>query len=171
MERLLTATFDSPVGPLMLVASDRGLRAVLWPTEKDGRVRLPETAPDESAPEAAARLVLRRAMAQLDEYFAGTRREFDVPLDPHGTDFQQQAWNQLRLIPYGTTITYGEQAARMGDRNKSRAVGAANGRNPISIIVPCHRVIGASGALVGFAAGVGTKAWLLDHERAVLARS
>jgi methylated-DNA-[protein]-cysteine S-methyltransferase len=102
---------------------------------------------------------------QLHEYFSGSRREFEVPLDPHGTEFQKEAWLQLRAIPYGTTITYGEQATRMGDRNKSRAVGAANGRNPISIIVPCHRVVGSTGALTGFAGGVGTKSWLLQHER------
>ncbi len=90
-----------------------------------------------------------------------------MPLDPIGTDFQQIAWAALRTIPYGETISYGEQAARLGDRRKARAVGAANGRNPISIIVPCHRVVGSTGALTGFAGGLHTKAWLLDHERDV----
>ncbi len=95
-------------------------------------------------------------------------REFDLPLDPVGTDFQQSAWLQLRRIPYGATISYGEQARRLGDVRKSRAVGAANGRNPISIIVPCHRVVGANGALTGFAAGLEAKAWLLRHEQGTL---
>jgi methylated-DNA-[protein]-cysteine S-methyltransferase len=106
--------------------------------------------------------------AQLEEYFAGRRQTFDLPLDPVGTSFQRAAWDALRTIDYGSTVSYGEQAARMGDRRKARAVGAANGRNPISIVVPCHRVVGADGALTGFAGGLETKAWLLDHERRVL---
>jgi methylated-DNA-[protein]-cysteine S-methyltransferase len=90
---------------------------------------------------------------------------FDVPLDPVGTDFQQQAWHVLRTIPYGRTITYGEQARRLGGPEKARAVGAANGRNPISVVVPCHRVVGSTGRLTGFAGGLDTKAWLLRHEQ------
>ena len=109
--------------------------------------------------------MVAQAVRQLEEYFAGERTEFDVPLDPVGTEFQQQAWQVLRTIPFGHTMSYGEQAARLGDRNKSRAVGAANGRNPISIIVPCHRVVGSTGKLTGFAGGLGTKEWLLRHER------
>ncbi|HSO05334.1 MAG TPA: methylated-DNA--[protein]-cysteine S-methyltransferase [Candidatus Limnocylindrales bacterium] len=112
---------------------------------------------------------LDAAQAQLEEYFAGSRREFDLALDPAGTDFQLRAWTALRTIPYGTTVSYGEQAAEIGEPGAARAVGAANGRNPLSIVVPCHRVVAASGALTGFAGGLGTKAWLLDHERAVLA--
>ena len=119
------------------------------------------TAPDPDHP------VIVATVAQLDEYFAGDREEFDLPLDPVGTDFQQSAWMALRTIPYGTTVSYGEQAARMGDRRKARAVGAANGRNPISIVVPCHRVVASNGALTGFAGGIDTKAWLLDHEQRV----
>ncbi|MEA3183888.1 MAG: methylated-DNA-[protein]-cysteine S-methyltransferase, partial [Ilumatobacteraceae bacterium] len=106
-----------------------------------------------------------RAVAQLQEYFAGTRREFDLPLDPLGTPFQHSAWMVLRSIPYGTTISYGHQARQLGDPNKARAVGAANGKNPLSIVVPCHRVIGSGGELTGFAAGLDVKSWLLDHER------
>jgi methylated-DNA-[protein]-cysteine S-methyltransferase len=154
---LSTITIASPVGPLTLVASDTGLRALLWPD--DVRVSLADTVEDGSHP------VLAMAAAQLDEYFAGTRTDFDVPLDPVGTEFQLRAWRALRSIPYSQTVSYGEQAERMGDRRKARAVGAANGRNPISIIVPCHRVVGASGALTGFAGGVDTKSWLLEHER------
>lgn len=161
---LSCTTMATPVGELTLIASPRGLRAVLWPDELGAPEQLRR--PDEGDP--AAERVLRAAQQQLGEYFAGERREFDVPLDPVGTDFQQAAWMQLRAIPYGETISYGEQARRLGDVKKSRAVGAANGRNPISIIVPCHRVVGANGALTGFAAGLEAKAWLLRHEQGTL---
>ncbi len=162
MESLSRTTMPSPVGELTLIASASGLRAVLWEAERDGRVAVGDT----SGGGVAAERILADAVRQLREYFDGARTEFDVALDPVGTEFQQQAWQVLRTIPFGATISYGEQAARLGDRNKSRAVGAANGRNPISIIVPCHRVVGSTGKLTGFAAGVDTKAWLLRHERA-----
>jgi methylated-DNA-[protein]-cysteine S-methyltransferase len=158
---LFRAAADSPVGPLTIVASDAGIRAILWPDDDPKRVRLDE------AIDEPTHQVLVTAMVQLDEYFAGDRTEFDVPLDPVGTEFQRAAWAALRTIPYGTTVSYGEQAERMGDRRKARAVGAANGRNPISIVVPCHRVVGANGALTGFAGGVDTKAWLLAHEQRI----
>jgi methylated-DNA-[protein]-cysteine S-methyltransferase len=160
-----TVVVDTPIGPLTLVASGRGLRAVMWPDEELGRVRLDAT--DAAAAGTPAEAILQTASEQLGQYFDGERTTFDVALDPVGTDFQQTAWAALRTIPYGETISYGEQAARLGDRRKARAVGAANGRNPISIIVPCHRVVGSTGALTGFAGGLSTKAWLLDHERAV----
>ena len=160
---------DSPVGELTLVASPHGLRAVLWPSEfvalrEDDAEYVP------LAPEGDARAVtvLQQAARELAEYFAGDRRKFDVPLDPVGTKFQLAAWLELRRIPFGSTISYGEQARRLGDVRKSRAVGAANGRNPISIIVPCHRVVGSNGKLVGFAAGLDAKAWLLHHEQGKL---
>jgi methylated-DNA-[protein]-cysteine S-methyltransferase len=156
---LFSTVTDSPVGALRVVASDTGIRAILWPGDDPARVRLVASIEDRSHPMIAATVV------QLAEYFAGDRIEFDVPLDAVGTDFQRLAWAALRTIAYGTTVSYGEQAERMGDRRKARAVGAANGRNPISIIVPCHRVIGASGALTGFAGGTDTKAWLLEHEQ------
>jgi methylated-DNA-[protein]-cysteine S-methyltransferase len=156
---LFSTVTDSPVGALRVVASDAGIRAVLWPGDDPARVRLVETIEDPGHPVIAA------AVVQLAEYFAGDRIEFDVPLDAVGTDFQRLAWAALRTIAYGTTVSYGEQAERMGDRRKARAVGAANGRNPISIIVPCHRVIGANGTLTGFAGGTDTKAWLLEHEQ------
>ena len=166
MEDLLSTTFDSPVGVLTLVAGERGLRAVLWPDEPAARVVLPGTRPLSAAENGTrAAQVLADTMAQLNEYFAGVRHEFDLPLDPVGTPFQLQVWEVLRSIPCGATITYGEQAMRLGDRNKSRAVGSANGRNPISIIVPCHRVVGSTGALTGFAGGLDTKSWLLRHEQ------
>lgn len=157
---------ETPIGPLTVVASERGLRAVLWPDEEIGRVRLAEPSAPTTGSAAAENLQL--AARQLAEYFDGDRMTFDVPLDPIGTAFQQTAWAALRTIPYGETISYGEQAARLGDRRKARAVGAANGRNPISIIVPCHRVVGSTGALTGFAGGLDTKRWLLDHERLTL---
>lgn len=150
-------TYDSPVGVLTLVASDTGLQAVWWP---DDVRALPLGERDDAHP------VLQLAVTQLQEYFAGKRREFTVPLAAAGTPFQQSAWKVLQEIPYGRTITYGEQARRLGDPAKARAVGAANGRNPVSIIVPCHRVVGASGALTGFAGGMDAKHWLLEFERA-----
>jgi methylated-DNA-[protein]-cysteine S-methyltransferase len=156
---LFRAVVASPVGPLTLVASDVGLRAVLWPDDDPMRVRLAVSSDDPAHPVVAA------AAAQLEEYFDGTRADFDVALDPIGTPFQLSAWDALRTIAYATTSSYGEQAEQMGDRRKARAVGAANGRNPISIIVPCHRVVGVDGALTGFAGGLDTKAWLLAHER------
>jgi len=160
-EVLSSAVVPTPIGPLTVVASPRGVRAVLWPEEREGRVVLPAS----SSPDAAADAVLATAVRQLDEYFAGTRREFDVPLDPTGTAFQQSAWSVLRTIPYGRTMSYGEQATALGDARKARAVGAANGRNPISVIVPCHRVVGSNGSLTGFAGGLSSKEWLLAHER------
>jgi methylated-DNA-[protein]-cysteine S-methyltransferase len=147
---------DSPVGQLTLVATDAGLHAVWWPDDPRAQ---PFGDRDDTHP------VLRSAVIQLDEYFAGERRAFSVPLAPVGTPFQVKVWEVLQEIPYGHTITYGEQARRLGDARKARAVGAANGRNPISIIVPCHRVVGASGALTGFAGGMDAKQWLLAFER------
>ena len=125
-------------------------------------------AEDRAAEDRAAEAHLDRAESQLAEYFRGTRREFDLDLDLAGTAFQRSAWEVLRTIPYGATLSYGQQAAALGDPAKARAVGAANGRNPLSIVVPCHRVVAAGGALTGFAGGLDTKAWLLDHERRVL---
>lgn len=111
--------------------------------------------------------VLDALEQQLTAYFAGVLRRFDVPLAPTGTDFQRQAWQILRGISFGETITYGEQARRLGRPTAVRAVGSANSRNPLPIVVPCHRVIGAAGALIGFAGGLDRKAWLLDHERRI----
>ncbi len=154
-------TMDSPVGELRLIASERGLRAILWGAEDAERIASIDVADlvEGTTP------MLDRAVTQLEEYFTGTRREFDLPLDPLGTPFQQSAWMVLRTIPYGRTISYGQQALQLGDTNKARAVGAANGKNPLSIVVPCHRVIGSGGQLTGFAAGLDVKSWLLDHER------
>ncbi len=152
----------SPIGELSVVADDRSIVAIHWEHDDDQVDDVVDVA-------AGDHPILDRAAAQLDEYFAGERIDFDLPLDPDGTPFQRTAWAALREIPFGETITYGEQASRLGDKNKSRAVGAANGKNPIPIVVPCHRVVGSNGHLTGFAGGLDTKAWLLDHEFAVRA--
>jgi methylated-DNA-[protein]-cysteine S-methyltransferase len=154
----LYKTMRSPVGQLTLVGSDRGLAAVLWEDDDPSRVRLGDLKEDASHP------VLLRAQQQLEQYFAGKRREFTVKLDPAGTDFQTRVWNALRTIPFGETRSYGQIADQIGSRKAVRAVGAANGANPLSIIVPCHRVIGADGKLTGFAGGLDVKARLLALE-------
>ncbi len=153
---LVRRTIDSLVGPLVLVASATGLRAVDFGIDPRR----------ESIPEGLSE-ILDRAECQLAEYFAGERQVFDLPLEPDGTSFQLSVWQVLHTIPYGETISYGEQARRLGDARKARAVGGANGRNPLPIVVPCHRVIGASGALTGFGGGVPIKESLLRLEREV----
>jgi methylated-DNA-[protein]-cysteine S-methyltransferase len=163
MTTYVTATVPSPLGPLTLLGSDSGLRAVLWPAEVPGeRVAWPDTTQEDPG-----HAVLGLAADQLDEYFAGRRRVFEVPLDLHGTPFQVKAWRLLATVSFGTTVTYREQALLAGDANKARAVGAANGRNPVSIILPCHRVIGTAGALTGFAGGLDAKRSLLEFEARV----
>ncbi|HKU62873.1 MAG TPA: methylated-DNA--[protein]-cysteine S-methyltransferase [Gemmatimonadales bacterium] len=157
----LTSTqVRSPVGLLTLVASDHGLVAILWPDDPPGRVRLDGATPAPDHP------LLREAERQLGEYFAGRRTEFELPLDPGGTPFQQKVWTALRSIPFGETRTYAELAAQIGHPGAARAVGAASGRNPLSIVAPCHRVVGARGELTGFAGGLEVKARLLAFERA-----
>jgi methylated-DNA-[protein]-cysteine S-methyltransferase len=171
---LKRALLVTPIGELTLVASSRGLRAVVWPGERGDRSRQRRassgaTAPGQEPADVDPETMLRAAAEQLGEYFAGTRTAFELPLDLLGTPFQLAAWEVLRGIPHGSTISYGEQARRLGDPRKARAAGSANGRNPIPIIVPCHRVIGGDGSLAGFAAGMEAKAWLLHHERSLTA--
>lgn len=149
---------DSPVGQLKLVANGERLAAILWENDKPNRVRLQELV------EANDCSVLIDAERQLNEYFAGTRREFDLPLSFQGTDFQKRVWAALLTIPFGQTRSYAEIAAQIGNIKAVRAVGAANGKNPISIVAPCHRVIGASGELTGFAGGLANKMLLLSLE-------
>ncbi len=151
---------SAPVGELKLVASERGLCAVLWPQDSLKRVPLPPSILD------AHHEILLETKKQLDEYFAKKRREFTIPLDLQGSIFQKQVWQQLRAIGYGTTASYMDLALRLGKPTAARAVGMANGRNPISIIIPCHRVIGASGLLTGYAGGVQNKKKLLLLEGA-----
>lgn len=162
--RLAYKKIDSPVGKLTLVASHKGLVAVLWENDKPGRVRLGELIEEND------HSVLIRAERQLSEYFTGRRKNFSVPLDVRGTHFQRSVWEALLAIPFGETRTYGQLAKHLGSPQAARAVGAANGRNPISIIVPCHRVIGSSGKLTGFAGGLEAKERLLHMEQKQLQR-
>jgi len=151
---------DSFVGSITLLASRAGLQAVLW---EPHRALIDETLDGVVVDEAHEMVVA--VERQLDEYFEGDRTDFDVPLDLQGTDFQKRVWEQLLEIPYGETRSYGDLARALGDSQMAQAVGAANGNNPVSIIVPCHRVVGASGALTGYAGGVDVKAKLLALER------
>ncbi|WP_176590946.1 methylated-DNA--[protein]-cysteine S-methyltransferase [Sphingobium sp. EM0848] len=156
-------TMASPVGKLTLVASENGLAAVLWENDDPRRVRL------EPRVEGGEHPVLDGARRQLGEYFAGQRTAFDLPLDFKGTDFQRRVWAALLTIPFGETRSYADIAAQIGKPSACRAVGAANGRNPISIIAPCHRVVGANGALTGFAGGLKAKRYLLGLEGKIFA--
>ena len=150
----------SPVGPLLLAADDDGLRLIEINTP---RHRMPRNADWREGDNA----VLEATRLQLDEYFAGTRRGFELPLAPRGTDFQRAVWWRLAEIPYGQTISYAQLATRVGKPSAMRAVGAANGRNPLPIVLPCHRVIGADGSLTGFGGGLPTKQFLLALEGAL----
>lgn len=151
-------TMPSPVGQLTLVASDKGLSGILWEDDKAGRVPLEEMRED------ANHHVLAQATRQLEEYFSGQRKTFSVPLDFQGTDFQKKVWQALLTIPFGQTRSYAQIAQQLGNPKAVRAVGAANGKNPISIIAPCHRVIGSNGDLTGFAGGLAAKTLLLSLE-------
>lgn len=152
----------SPVGKLIIIASEQGLHAVLWESYgKNAAIAKIIKTLNKSTSDK----MIVKTKKQLAEYFQGKRKNFDVPLVFEGTDFQKQCWQQLQKIPYAQTMSYGEQAKNIGDENKARAVGMANGCNPISIIVPCHRVIGSSGALTGFGGGLANKQWLLEHEK------
>jgi methylated-DNA-[protein]-cysteine S-methyltransferase len=151
-------TMASPVGRLTLIATEKGLAAVLWENDNPHRVPLTPLVEDKKHP------VLQETERQLNEYFAGKRNTFSVKLDPQGTEFQNKVWEALLTIPFGETRSYGQIARQVGNAKAMRAVGAANGKNPISIIVPCHRVIGASGKLTGFAGGLEVKERLLSLE-------
>lgn len=159
-------TMPSPVGELLLTAVDDGLTRVWFEEHRyGGSVRAEWLRAD--ATDGRAARILGDARAQLDEYFAGDRTTFDLPLAATGTPFQKRVWAALRTIPFGHTTSYGELAKRIGEPKAVRAVGSANGHNPISIIVPCHRVIGARGDLTGFGGGIERKRWLLEHEGAL----
>jgi methylated-DNA-[protein]-cysteine S-methyltransferase len=151
---MFSRAVDTPIGTLGLVGSDAGLSRVLWSAQG---------LPGETS------AVLDDAAAQLHAYFAGDLIEFDLPLDLDGTEFQRQCWLALATIPYGQTVSYGEQARRLGlGPDAARAVGAANGQNPLPLVLPCHRVIGADGSLTGFGGGLHLKRFLLEHEGALL---
>jgi methylated-DNA-[protein]-cysteine S-methyltransferase len=149
--------YTSPLGNVELRANDEALTAIHWPGQKHVR----EAAVDPGGPRA----VFAEACRQLDGYFAGALRSFDLPLAASGTSFQRRVWQALVRIPFGETRSYFDVAAELGNTAAVRAVAAANARNPFSIVVPCHRVIGKDGALSGYAGGVHVKRWLLDHER------
>ena len=149
---------DTPIGTLLIAGDERAIHKIEFPD--NGKAGQPEAGWTESA-----RGPVADAVRQLREYFSGTRTEFDLPLAPQGTAFQRGVWKRLEEIPYGETISYGELAKRVGNPKASRAVGAANGQNPIPIVIPCHRVIGANGKLTGFGGGLPTKEKLLNLER------
>ena len=156
---ILCRRIDSPIGPLMLAADDAGLRHIEFRDNRHPANRADWHGGDSE--------ILQASEAQLADYFAGTRRDFDLPLAPQGTAFQLQVWHELARIPFGATISYAQLAQRIGKPEAVRAVVAANGRNPLPIVLPCHRVIGADGALVGFGGGLPTKQFLLRLEGAL----
>ncbi len=158
-------TTTSPLGPLLIEASDEGLTRLSFVAQREsGQSDAGGTAPNALG---AARQIAEDTRRQLAEYFGGSRRDFDVPLAAGGTEFQRATWNALCEIPFGTTLSYGALALKLGKPSAVRAVGAANGRNPIAIIVPCHRVIGSDGSLTGYAGGLEIKRALLRHEGAL----
>ncbi|GAA2005972.1 methylated-DNA--[protein]-cysteine S-methyltransferase [Nakamurella flavida] len=155
------AVLDSPVGPLTVVAGREGLTGVYFADH----LRRPDTAGFGPAVDPVTDELLDRAARQLGEYFLGDRRAFDLPLAPAGAPFQRAVWDLLTGIPYGETRSYGALARRLGDVGLARAVGTANGANPLSVVVPCHRVVGSDGSLTGYAGGLARKRLLLDLER------
>lgn len=149
---LSSAIINSPIGMLQIVGSDKGIRQVLYQDASIANDTIPEC--------------LCECVNQLGEYFKGTRKQFSLRLDPEGTDFQLKVWDQLLTIPYSKTISYVELAILTGNKLNTRAVGNANGKNKLNILIPCHRVIGASGKLIGYSGGLHRKEWLLRHEKA-----
>lgn len=160
-EKSYYSVLESPVGRLTVVASDQGVRAIFW---QDAAKPLERNLGFGSILKAPDHPLCALVSSQLDEYFRGARKTFEIPLIPEGTRFQIAAWNRLSEIPYGQTISYEEQAIRLGGKEKVRAVGRANGMNPIPILIPCHRVIGKNGSLTGFGGGLAIKSFLLNLE-------
>lgn len=148
--------YQSPIGKLLLIGTDGVLEALHFPNSLE-QVHIPEDWQDDEA-------CFKKVLRQLAEYFAGKRQEFDLQMAPKGTAFQKRVWQELQKIPFGQTASYGEIAQRLGNKKASRAVGMANGKNPIPIIVPCHRVIGKDGSLTGFGGGLEVKRQLLNLE-------
>ncbi len=160
---LYEKNISSPLGKLRLVVSDYGLRYLGFDNDSGRHPAL-----EGEIEHCADHKILHRAEEQLAEYFTGKRREFNLPLELKGTVFQIKSWRELQRIPYGQTISYGKQAAALGDSRKARAVGMANNRNPLAIIIPCHRVIGSGGLLTGYSGGLNRKEYLLNLEQNVL---
>jgi methylated-DNA-[protein]-cysteine S-methyltransferase len=153
--------YESPIQILRLVSDGRSLIGLYMMSEKHSLIPQGDWLEDKSVE------LFGQAKQQLTAYFVGSLTEFDLPLQMEGTSFQKRVWSVLQTIPYSTTISYGELAQQIGQPRASRAVGLANGRNPISIVVPCHRVIGANGKLMGYGGGIDRKQWLLNHERLI----
>ncbi|RXP64637.1 methylated-DNA--[protein]-cysteine S-methyltransferase [Lutibacter sp. HS1-25] len=151
MEFNLTAYYKTPIGIAKIVGDKNGLQAI---TVLDEAIEITEEIPE----------ILKDCTQQLDEYFKGTRTSFDLKLNPQGTDFQQKVWAELLNIPFGKTCTYLEQSKKLGNVKAIRAVASANGKNPLWIVIPCHRIIGSDGSLTGYAGGIWRKKWLLKHE-------
>ncbi|MFG0258263.1 MAG: methylated-DNA--[protein]-cysteine S-methyltransferase [Phycisphaerales bacterium JB043] len=168
--KLLCTTIGTPLGECIAMATDEALCLFEFLDERDN-ARVPEQIARVGGEDAreGENDVLRATREQIEAYFAGELRDFDLPLDLRGTAFQRRVWDELLAIPFGETISYGELARRVGDINKSRAVGAANGRNPVAVIVPCHRVIASSGVLQGYGGGLWRKERLLQHEGGLFA--
>jgi methylated-DNA-[protein]-cysteine S-methyltransferase len=152
------ARFDSPLGPMLVTADDNGITHVDFVGAKYTKPVQPGWVEDPKAPALAA------CRKQLDEYFAGTRTDFDLPLAPQGSEFQQRVWQEIARVPFGETITYGELAKRAGTPGHARAAGAATGRNPVGVVIPCHRIVGSDGSLTGYAGGLERKRGLLELE-------
>ena len=163
-ETAIYAEMNTPIGQLTIITTEDKLHAILWENERHNSAC--EDIIKSFRKQENQEIVLK-VKEQLNEYFQGKRKTFNIPLALNGTHFQMLVWKQLQKIPYGKTISYGEQAKLLGDKNKARAVGLANGLNPISIIVPCHRVIGTNGKLVGFGGGLDIKSFLLAFEKEV----
>ena len=159
-------TLQAPFGMLTVVASERGVRYITF--EEDAH---PKSYVGMHVVDDLSQPVVAETLKQLREYLDGSRTAFDVPLDLVGTEFQVEAWNALAKIPYAGTVSYAQQAASIGRPKATRAIGSANGRNPVVIVLPCHRVVGADGSLTGFGGGLHVKSWLLDLEKQVSARS
>lgn len=153
-ENKYCAYFDSPLGTIELFATEKGISSLYFVSEK-------KNGQSENS-------ILSKGIKQLNEYFGKKRKEFTLPLDLRGTEFQKKVWNELLKIPFGKTVSYLHIAKKIGDENSTRAVGNANGKNPVSIIVPCHRVIGADGNLIGYGGGIEKKKWLLEFEGALI---
>jgi len=152
---LQTAYYSSPIGTLEIKGNENGLMSLLFMDEPiEATIKIPE--------------LLKEIFYQLDEYFNGIRKEFGLKLNPEGTEFQKKVWTELVEIPFGKTCSYLDISLKLGDKNATRAVGNSNGKNPIAIIVPCHRVIGSTGKLTGYSGGVWRKEWLLKHETEVI---
>ena len=151
MESNQTAYYKTPIGTAKIVGDENGISAIALIDEcMEASIEIPE--------------ILKDCVQQLDEYFNGTRKQFELKLNPQGTDFQKRVWAALLLVPFGKTRTYLEQSKLLGDVKAIRAVASANGKNPIWILIPCHRIIGSDGSLTGYAGGIWRKKWLLEHE-------